>query len=160
MNAVRTDADAGRCAFQPIEKENVFAIVGVAGDQVRGAGLEDDVAAVAADPGIVTASVARFAAGLFAEAFQRPRLAIEQKNVLLKIVVVTRQIVSSRGERDEASVGADIGRSAGVVAWTPVGGAATTPAEIRSSAMLLQLQASRPLTGAGRACLSTLTTMA
>src|SRR5207249_9278144 len=122
--AVRTDADAGRCAFQPIEKENVFAIVGVAGDQVRGAGLEDDVAAVAADPGIVAASVARFAAGLFAEAFQRPRLAIEQKNVLLKIVVVTRQIVSSRGERDEASVGADIGRSAGVVAWTPVGGAA------------------------------------
>src|SRR2546421_9174325 len=42
----RSDADERRRARLPVEEKNVLPVIGVPRDEIRGAGLEDDVTAI------------------------------------------------------------------------------------------------------------------
>src|SRR5213082_1847460 len=103
-----------------IGNKDVLAFIGVAGHEVSGGGLEDNIAAIAAEVGIVTAAIAGFAAASFAGAFQRQRLPVENENVFLQVVILAGEIGSGGGERHETGITADTHWTAVVVAQAAI----------------------------------------
>src|SRR5260221_10919194 len=111
-NPARPRADERGRARLPVEDKNVLPVIGVPSDEIGGAGLEDDITAIPADPGTVAAPVAISAIGLLAHAFERASLAVDHKNILLKIEIPAGEIGGGRSKGDKAAIGAQIRRPA------------------------------------------------
>ena len=112
LRAVARDAVTLDRAGQAVVHENVDGAVRVALDEVRGLGVEGDVAAVGADrrpahPVQKAAVAVRLrAAAADADALSRPGQPVADKDVGDAVRVARDEVVGKRDEGDEAAVGA------------------------------------------------------
>src|SRR6266550_2456689 len=100
------DAHPRRGAALAVADEDVAAVVGVPGDQVRGDRLEGDVAAVGGDVGAAAELVARVAGAVDADPLEPARGRVADQDMAL-VASVPDQVGGDRLEGHEAAVRAD-----------------------------------------------------
>src|SRR6266516_4102455 len=112
------DAHPRRGAALAVADEDVAAVVGVPGDQVRGDRLEGDVAAVGGDVGAAAELVARVAGAVDADPLEPARGPVADQDMAL-VASIPDQVGGDRLEGDEAAVRADDRNGAVAIAAVP-----------------------------------------